>query len=46
MPFKKITTGKNKGKYKTPSGRVYTVKQMKAYYATSGFKRKPKKGRR
>jgi len=31
MPFKKITKGKNRGKYKTPSGRVYTKKKMRAY---------------
>ncbi len=42
MPFKKITKGKSKGKYKSPSGRVYTSKQVKAYYATSGWKRKPR----
>jgi len=33
MPYKKITRGKNKGKYKSPSGRVVTLKQMRAYYA-------------
>jgi hypothetical protein len=32
MPFKKI------GKiYKSPSGKKYTKKQVKAYYATKGF---------
>ena len=39
MPFKK-TKG---GKYKSPSGRTFTKKQVKAYYATDGFKRKPRK---
>lgn len=39
MPFKK--TGKNR--YKSPSGRTYTGRQVRAYYATSGFKRSPKK---
>ena len=39
MPFKKI--GPNK--YRSPSGRIFTAKQVKAYYATHGFKRKPKK---
>ena len=39
MPFKKV--GKNK--YKSPSGRTYTAKQMRAYYATKGWKRKPRK---
>lgn len=43
MPFKKITSGKNKGKYKSPSGRVWTAKQVRAYKATGGFKRKPRK---
>jgi len=43
MPFKKITKGKSKGKYKSKSGRKYTKKQVKAYYATKGWKRKPKK---
>jgi len=38
MPFKKINS-----KYKSPSGRVYTAKQVRAYYATEGWKRKPKK---
>lgn len=35
MPFKK-TKG---GKYKSPSGKTYTKEQVKAYYATDGFKR-------
>lgn len=38
MPFKKA--GK---KYKSPSGKLFTKKQVKAYYATDGFSRKPKK---
>ena len=38
MPFKKITHGKNKGKYKSESGKIYTKKQVRAYYATNGFK--------
>lgn len=33
MPFKKITSGKDKGKYKSPSGKVMTLAQAKAYYA-------------
>lgn len=33
MPFKKIAKGKNKGKYKSPTGKVMTKKQVKAYYA-------------
>lgn len=39
MPFKK--TGPNS--YTSPSGKKYTAKQVKAYYATGGFKRAPKK---
>lgn len=40
MPFKKIKTGKNKGKFKSPSGKVFTGKQVKAYYSSNGFKKK------
>ena len=43
MPFKKISSGKNKGKYRSPSGRVFTSGQVKAYYATDGFKKKKRK---
>jgi len=40
MPFKYI----GKGKYKSPSGRTFTAKQVKLYYATKGtFKKKKKK---
>ena len=42
MPFKKI--GKNK--YKSPSGRIYTEKQVKAYYATDGWKKQVRRQRR
>ena len=35
MPFKK-TSG---DKYKSPSGKTYTKKQVKMYYATEGFKK-------
>jgi len=43
MPFKKV-----KGGYKSPSGKKYTSKQVKLYYALGGkfpkkTKRKPKK---
>ena len=41
MPFRKTA----KGKYKSPSGRVYTRRQVRAYYATSGFKRAPRRRR-
>lgn len=38
MPFKKV--GK---KYVSPSGKKYTKRQVKAYYASDGFKKKVKK---
>ena len=40
MPFTKTGSGRY-----THKGRSYTEKQVKAYYATDGFKRKPKKGK-
>ena len=39
VPFKRISSGKNKGKLKSPSGKVYTAAQVRAYYA----KKKKKK---
>lgn len=36
MPFKKV--GKNR--YKSPSGRVWTKKQIRAYYANKKRKKK------
>ena len=39
MPFKKV--GKNR--YRSPSGKIFTLKQVRAYYATGGFKREPRK---
>jgi hypothetical protein len=36
MPFKKVTRGKNKGKYKGPTGKVFTFSQVKLYYANNG----------
>lgn len=42
MPFTKIRFGRNKGKYRSESGKIYTQDQMKLYYATDGFKKKPK----
>jgi len=33
MPFKKIKRGKKKGKYRSPSGRTFTKKQVQRYYA-------------
>jgi hypothetical protein len=46
MPFKKIRKGKGRGKYRSPSGRIYTSKQVRAYYATGGWKRPVRKRRR
>jgi hypothetical protein len=46
MPFKKVSSGKNKGKYKSPSGRVFTKKQVRAYYASGGTFSKAKKSRK
>lgn len=43
MPFTKIAEGKNKGKYVSPSGRVYTLKQVRAYHATGGWNRPVRK---
>jgi len=40
MPFTKITKGKHKGLYKSPSGRVWTKEQVKAYYASKGKKKR------
>jgi len=45
MPFEKITSGPDKGKYRSPSGRVMTKKQVQAYYARNGSG-KPKSRRR
>ena len=42
IPFTKITHGKNVGKYKSSSGKVWTPKQIKLYWATDKFKRKPR----
>jgi hypothetical protein len=39
MPFTKVSPNK----YVSPSGRKWTEKQVKLYYATGGFKKKPKK---
>jgi len=42
MPFKKMKNGK----YKSPSGRVFTKKQVIAYYATGGFQRPVRRKRK
>jgi hypothetical protein len=33
MPFKEIKSGKNRGKMRSPSGKIMTKDQVKAYYA-------------
>ena len=42
MPFRKTA----RGKYKSPSGRVYTRRQVRAYYATGVWKRPVRRRRR
>ena len=37
MPFDLIKSGNNKGKYKSPSGRIFTEAQVKLYYSSGGF---------
>jgi len=32
-PWKKIKSGKSKGKYRSPSGRIWTLPQIRAYEA-------------
>lgn len=39
MPFKKTSSGK----YRSPSGRLFTKKQVVAYYASNGFTKKRRK---
>jgi uncharacterized protein YaiI (UPF0178 family) len=39
VPFTKV--GPNE--YRSPSGRKFTAKQVKMYYATNGFKKKPRR---
>jgi hypothetical protein len=39
MPFKKMKGGK----YKSPSGRTYTKKQVIAYHASGGWKKKKRR---
>lgn len=42
MPFKKVSSND----YVSPSGRHFTKKQVALYYATGGFKKKPKRKRK
>jgi hypothetical protein len=39
MPFRKV----GKGRYRSPSGRLWTAKQVRLYHATGGFRRKPRR---
>ena len=38
MPFKKV----GPDRYQSPSGKIWTAKQVQAYQATGGFKRPPR----
>ena len=40
MPFKKIQKGVNKGKYRSPTGKILTEAQLKAYYAKNPTSKK------
>lgn len=40
MPFTEIKSGPDKGKMRSPSGKVMTKAQVKAYYAKQGKKGK------
>lgn len=42
MPFRRQPDGN----YKSPSGRTFTPSQVKLYYATDGFTKKPKVAQR
>lgn len=42
MPFKKV----GPDDYVSPSGKHYSARQVRAYYATEGFRRTPTKGTR
>jgi hypothetical protein len=46
MPFTKITSGKNKGKYRSPSGRIYSAAQVRLYYHGDGFPKHKRKTKR
>lgn len=44
MPYPKIKSGKNRGKYKSPSGRILTYSQIQAIHLNK--KKKRKKGKK
>lgn len=46
MPWKRITSGKDKGKYRSPRGTILNAAQLRLYYATDGFTKKPKPKKR
>lgn len=46
MPFKRAGKKGGKRMFKDAHGRKYTARQVRAYYATGGFKRTPRKTRR
>jgi len=47
VPFKKIKRGKKRGKYRSPSGRVFTKRQVIAYHASGGtFSKARRRSRR
>lgn len=37
MPFTEIKSGRDKGKFVSENGRVFTKKQVDLYHATNGF---------
>jgi hypothetical protein len=46
MPFKKVKRGKGRGKYRSPSGRLFTKRQVRFYYASGGTWKRGKRRRR
>lgn len=40
MPYSKITKGKDKGKYRTPSGKIVSKEQMQAIEISKHKKKK------
>ena len=40
---KLVTTALYNGKFVSPSGKLFTPAQVKLYYSTDGFKKKPKR---
>lgn len=44
MPFKPIKTGKNKGKFRSPGGRIMSRTQVIGYYKSRGGRRQRTRG--